>query len=52
MSHESDQENKFDSVPFAGPLNNMGKDGVKQGKNPAADKSLHCLPVCLWAGLI
>lgn len=29
MSHESGQENKFDSAPFAGPWNNMEKDGVK-----------------------
>lgn len=29
MSHESDQENNFDSAPFADPRNNMEKDGMK-----------------------
>lgn len=33
MSHESDQENKFDSAPFAGPLNNHGE--IERNKEKA-----------------
>jgi len=32
MRHESNQENKFDTAPFSGPLNKMEKDTMNGGK--------------------
>jgi len=49
MSYESNQANKFDNAPFAGPLNKTEKDGVKYGKKNQLQTKLRSFTCFVWS---